>query len=523
MAIDFTSIIRGQRAARQDNNADLAARRAEEKFAFERDQRMIGLETQQWDRQAASYAAPLLGNMQAAADAGQDDVTFLINQRNVVRADPAFQAFAPEVQQRVLSQLGQAAQLTAQQRIAAGDNTAARKLLQSWGQQGSIPLVDVAGETGDITQIVKAADPTGALLKPNADGTYAYNGVNIPAAELAVALQGSGIKGLPALAVQVQAAQTQAAQLTAQQQQYQQMLYQQSAIGAGYNLPQPDGTFANATGQIYPRPPGMTGVTPAAATPAAGAAGVVAALGAGATSAPVAAPATPAGPGLPASLALPAAPAPPVVPVLPTAASPGASATMKSLQDYYTQAATAEQALPALQKTKQDLEAYINSVTDLVPAPGFGPGGAAGVGNTRLIRQPKPGTDPARYRAAVTQLGDVTAKVQENQIALKMARDNGIPAELQKMQGFTPADYGQELMKVIVEAVRTPEAAKATVKTSPVAASSYLNALTARLTQLQGQPGTEVEAGALIEARANLKAALDEARPGAKGKGGGGR
>lgn len=520
--IDFTSIIKGQRAARQDNDRDLATRRAEEKFAFERDQRMIGLETQQWDRQAASYAAPLLSNMQQAADAGQDDVTFLINQRKVVQEDPAFQAFPPEVQQRVLKQLGEAAQITAQQRLNAGDPAAARELYKAFGWQGQIPTISVAGQSGDIKAIIQSVDPNGTMLVPNPDGTYSYNGVAIPADRLAAALQaGGGAAALPAISATIQAENARITQATQQQQQNQLMLYQQSAMAAGF-LPQPDGTFVNpTTGAVYPPMPGST---PAATDVIQLPGNTLGPQIAAPVATPVAAGATPAATALPAPLALPAAPATPVVPVLPAAAAPEVSASVKALQDYYSSAAVAEQALPALQKTKQDLEAYITSVTDLVPAPGFGPGGAAGAGNTRMIRQPKPGTDQVRYRAAITQLGDVTTKIQDNQIALKTARDNGIPAELQKLGNTTPAQYGQQLMQAIAASAATPAAAKATVKQSPAAAGNYLRALTLRLAELQGQPGTEKEAAELIEARANLVAALADARPSPnRPTGGGGR
>lgn len=509
--IDFNAITRGQRAAQQDNQRDLAERRREEEFAFNRDQRMISLETQRWDRQAASYAAPLLGNMQQAADAGQDDITFLINQRKVVQEDPAFQAFPPEVQQRVLKQLGEAAQITAQQRLNAGDPAAARELYKAFGWQGQIPQQDVAFKTGDIGQIVSAIDPGGTLLAANPDGSYTYKqtGVVIPADRLAAVLAaGGGAQSLPLISATIQQENAKRAEFDALQLQQLRANYQQTAMVSGFTIPQPDGTFANAAGVVYPLPAELQAAMKAGpAAPAATAAVAAASIGAGVPS-PAGLPTAPvtAAPGLPPALALPSTTTP-VVPALPAAAAPEVAQGITQLQQFYGQA----QALEPVLQDKRRLLAQVQAEIKTMPM------------SVSLGRFPAVVQSPERAKL-VQQEMDLQREILQIEGNRKLIANEQIPALETQLAGATPAAWGQQFMQEIAKANATPAAAKIIVKQSPQMAGNYLRALTLRLAELQGQPGTEKEAAELIEARANLVAALADARPSPnRPTGGGGR
>lgn len=147
--IDFTAIGRGRRDRQLEQQAD-------EVYDFNRDQRQRELELRQWDRQAADYLAPLLGNRQAAVDAGVSPIDFFVQQREQMLGDPGFQSLDPQAQLRTINQLQQSALVTAQQAQQRGDLGAANRLMEAFGVYPANTQVDLAAQSGDAGQIVQA-------------------------------------------------------------------------------------------------------------------------------------------------------------------------------------------------------------------------------------------------------------------------------------------------------------------------------------------------------------------------------
>ena len=147
--IDFTAIGRGRRDRQLEAQAD-------EVYEFNRDQRQRDMELRQWDRQAADYLAPLLGNRQAAVDAGVSPIDFFVQQREQMLADPGYQALDPQAQLRAVNQLQQSALVTAQQAQQRGDLGAANRLMEAFGVYPANTQVDLAAQSGDAGQIVQA-------------------------------------------------------------------------------------------------------------------------------------------------------------------------------------------------------------------------------------------------------------------------------------------------------------------------------------------------------------------------------
>lgn len=147
--IDFTAISRGRRSRELEQQAD-------EVYNFNRDQRQRELDQRQWDRQAADYLAPLLGNRQAAVDAGVNPVDFYLQQREQMIADAGYQALDPQAQARALNQLQQSALVTAQQAQQRGDLASANRLMQGFGVYPANTAVDLAAQSGDAAGIVQA-------------------------------------------------------------------------------------------------------------------------------------------------------------------------------------------------------------------------------------------------------------------------------------------------------------------------------------------------------------------------------
>lgn len=147
--IDFTAISRGRRSRELEQQAD-------ELYNFNADQRQRELEQRQWDRQAADYLAPLIGNRQAAVDAGVSPVDFYLQQREQMLADSGYQALDPQAQTRALNQLQQSALVTAQQAQQRGDLTAANRLMEAFGVYPTNSAVDLAAQGGDAAELVQA-------------------------------------------------------------------------------------------------------------------------------------------------------------------------------------------------------------------------------------------------------------------------------------------------------------------------------------------------------------------------------
>lgn len=147
--IDFNAVSRGRRDRQLEQQAD-------EVYEFGRDQRQRELEQRQWDRQAADYLAPLIGNRQAATDAGVSPVDFFVQQREQMLADPNYQSLGAQAQARALNQLQQSALTTAQQAQQRGDLGAANRLMEAFGVYPANTQVDVAAQSGDAAQLVQA-------------------------------------------------------------------------------------------------------------------------------------------------------------------------------------------------------------------------------------------------------------------------------------------------------------------------------------------------------------------------------
>lgn len=147
--IDFTAISRGRRNRQLEQQAD-------EIYNFNADQRQRELEQRQWDRQASDYLAPLIGNRQAAVDAGVSPVDFYLQQREQMLADTGYQALDPQAQTRALNQLQQSALVTAQQAQQRGDLASANRLMEAFGVYPANTAVDLAAQSGNAGELVQA-------------------------------------------------------------------------------------------------------------------------------------------------------------------------------------------------------------------------------------------------------------------------------------------------------------------------------------------------------------------------------
>lgn len=147
--IDITAIGRGRR------NRELE-QRDDARYAMEQADRERQFQTRQWEQQAADYLAPLIGNRQAAVDAGVSPVEFYVQQRAQMLADPGYQGLDQQAQTRALNQLQQSALVTAQQAQQRGDLGAANQLMEAFGVYPANTSVDVAAQSGDAAQIVQA-------------------------------------------------------------------------------------------------------------------------------------------------------------------------------------------------------------------------------------------------------------------------------------------------------------------------------------------------------------------------------
>lgn len=494
MAIDFSSMLRGQRAARQDIRADRLDQRQEEEFAFRRQQRQQQAEQQSWDQQAAGYTSTLLTNMQRAADAGQNDLDFLISQRDAVLQDPAFASFTPEVQERVLKRLGEAAQITAQQHLDAGDPAAARRLYSSfgWGQQ--IPEQDIAFKTGDSNQIIAAIDPDNTRLRANADGTFTYlpTGQVMRADRLAaVVQQGGGAQALPLLSATLyqedQAAKAALAQQS-QATQMQVMLYDNQMMTQGF-IKQPDGSYLNPTTQARMPALVVPGAVPAAGGTAPGGAAPPAA---GASSpAPVV-----------------AGPVPPPAP-LPNVTPPAWQAQLATVFNDLQQQTGVVADLTA---QKQRIESRLNVIAPNRARIGRGStagrtgGLASGAYDTSVYLPPE-------ARELEQALAAVQAQLDQATIADKTTRQQVIPQLEQQLAADvtrhgTSAPWAPQLIEHAVTAGATIDAARAAVQLSPAVVTSQLQLLNERINELRAQAGQEKEVVRLITARDTLMEAL---------------
>jgi hypothetical protein len=515
MAIDFTSIYRGRRAARQDIQAERLSAQREEEFAFQRQQREQQALSQSYDRDATAYTATLLGNMQQAANAGQSDLDYMIEQRNVVLQDPNFQAFSPEVQQRVLARLGSAAQVTAQQYVDAGELSAARRLYDAWGWGNQISDKRIAASSGNIGSILATYDPKGELYKANPDGTVTIlaTGVNVPQDRFAAAIAAGGAGAVPVISAGVSVENTQREQIdtanaaalaAARQQQENDLLLRgfTRQPGGFFQGPNPNDPTTVLRVQL-PTVPGQEPIISIAPAP------------------PVAAPAATA-----------------------AAATPGAAATPAA------RIAELQSQLPALQTAYDTLaaeEANLKNwlAANATPAPLSAIDVRYGIA-PRLV--PVNGADPLVLEQTQKRLQELRTQVPEALVQLKVVRDQALPsasaaAQVQTIGAGAPAAaavprqpivapstwlqqaikppfnpaagaaWAAEAMKPALAAGATLERAEARNRESPRMVDAYINGLEGRMRALAAVPGSEAEIVELLAARNNLIAAKAKGVP----------
>lgn len=513
MAIDFTAIYKGRRAAQNDIRAERLSDQREEEFAFQRQQREQQALGQSFDRDATAYTATLLGNMQKAASAGQSDLDYMIEQRNVVLQDPNFQAFSPEVQQRVLTRLGSAAQVTAQQYVDAGELSAARRLYDAWGWGGQISDKRIAASTGNISTILSTYDPKGELFKANDDGTVTIlaTGRKVGQDRFAAAITAGGAGATPLISAGVAVEDAQRVQVETTN---------AAAIAAGQQRVVNDLTLRGFTlqpGGFYqgPNPNDPTTVLRVQLSTVPGQEPVVSV----APAAPVAA----------------AAAAPVVAP----AGAPQAAL----ISDLQSKLPVLQASYDALAAEQSNLTQWVSQNTVSAPPNAI---------DVRFGRAPKlvpiNGADALTVEKAQARLQELRVAVPEAQTQLKVVRDQALPsanaaAQVQAIGAGTPAAvaavpqpstvalptwlqeqirptfnpaagavWAAEAIKPALAAGATPEAAENRVRESPRLADAYINGLEGRMRALAAVPGSEAEIVELLAARNNLIAAKGKGR-----------
>lgn len=135
------------------------------------------------ERQARTYMASLLTNMQTAASAGVDPTDFYIQQREQMLGDPAFQSMSPEVQNMVINRLGHSLALHAQSLKNAGNATDLKRVLEAYGLVSPVTGAAAAGMAGDYARQIDAVNQQfGSNIQLSPDGqTVSFNGMSMPA------------------------------------------------------------------------------------------------------------------------------------------------------------------------------------------------------------------------------------------------------------------------------------------------------------------------------------------------------
>lgn len=165
--IDFMAATRGYRAAKEARAEDAARESSLE--------RLDALMSRVRDaREATTYLSTLMSNMQEATDAGVSPADFLIQQRQQILADPAFQSKTPEVQSNILDSLSKAALIRGRQLYRTGDTQSAARLLDSYGLVGPGRRFDTY-----LNSPMEAINAAG--LEVDEDGMVTVNNTKIPA------------------------------------------------------------------------------------------------------------------------------------------------------------------------------------------------------------------------------------------------------------------------------------------------------------------------------------------------------
>lgn len=135
------------------------------------------------ERQARTYMATLLTNMQTAASAGVDPTDFFIQQREQMMADPSFQNMPAEVQHMVINRLGNSVALQMQALRNAGDLQGISRLANAYGLTTPVNDARLAGASGDFARQIEAVNNLyGSNIQLSPDGTtVSFNGLEVPA------------------------------------------------------------------------------------------------------------------------------------------------------------------------------------------------------------------------------------------------------------------------------------------------------------------------------------------------------
>lgn len=185
--IDFMGFARGAAMADEMNWRDRVRQQ-------DRDRLDRSREDETHERQARTYMASMLTNMQTAASAGVDPTDYFIQQREQMMADPNFQAMPAEVQHLVINRMGNSVALQMQALKNSGDMQGMARLSEAFGLTNPDNPAALAAASGDYAQQIQAVNQMyGSNIQLSPDGTTVdWNGMQMPAHEAIAALNQAG-------------------------------------------------------------------------------------------------------------------------------------------------------------------------------------------------------------------------------------------------------------------------------------------------------------------------------------------
>lgn len=493
MAIDFMAIGKGRELANDQNWQDrVRAEQADVNAYNRRGREIAGIQREQvFDlgqaaQEAAAYLAPLLSNRQRAADAGVDDVEWMLRQRDTILNDPNFLSKTPEAQQKILEQLGTSANLIAQARLNSGDATAAQRLLRTFGANSQVNNLDVAINSGDPDAILAAAG-----FSADENGLVNVGGVMVPKIEAVAGITSSRNRGgviRPAVEAGRAATAKTAAQLLVDEQKQREMNANISnLLIAGYSKGV-DGVFTNPASPNQRFNVTLEGIVPVT-TPGA----------------------APAGTAVPAATTVPgvsAAPLPAVTP-LPNGQLPPLAAISPEANTLNTTTPQLTAAQQAVESVRAGLRPLYDELAVLAPTVTVDDG-SFGVAPARQY----PYTDPVKM-ARVQALESAIAKQEQNgqnmlaQVGdLRLARRDANETLTQRQSAAT--DIGQELVRGYTTIGNDPARLQDFLRKYPAQASTVVAALNAEVQRVEQRLATASAAdkAALVEYARRLGTAI---------------
>lgn len=205
--IDFMAFARGAAAGRDANWIDEVRANKRIEMDAKRGETLRQIQDREWDREAQRFTSTMMRNRQFAADAGVSPTDYLITQREQLLEDPNFRYMQPEVQQRILNQIGMAARTHMEELTNTGRLQDALRVGQAFGMTPSPTEVHAAGQTGESARILDSVNRRfGTNYAVDDEGFVDVNGINIPLNLVVQHVQTTGdAANLPALAAQWQA------------------------------------------------------------------------------------------------------------------------------------------------------------------------------------------------------------------------------------------------------------------------------------------------------------------------------